>query len=603
MQVSFKGAKMIKHKINEITCQIVESILHKDQQDANVMINQLTIMMYNRHLLQVQEELSSEKLLLPSRVSLVYDRFFNLFKDSDITNMELTIEPFDLKVGFRELDNFKEIQKLFTDFQTRINQTKPTEIDVDSQTYEEQQLKSQSEDEKAMIKQIEKVEVKQVAKRVSFKDRKTKQLIKMNVRLISESINFSLMDDTGLHEYPLINFNISKILANYETETGEDDAANFILKKMGISRHPFQKIEAGLLLESNYFNVDSGSYEPLIEPWTFSYNVNQKTVSSAKKISLKSEEMLNLSVTYGMALALQRLMKKMNQEAASWEDEKKVEEVKVKTKRFTSGRQTSSNRFASGKSKSLNDGEESDDAAGYIFENNLGVAMRVTLENYDSWLEQGISFNEDDKEAAVLNFQEWEEGEQSRVTRLQRDFVSINKYVKKEQNGGKLVENFEDQIMRCDIYIEGYEPVTGVPIEITGLRSYELTVKGELTSKKKKTPKYQNSIVVNIKPEGNKKAISFESQLILTNKTEHEIMIAQVFTSAVQVSKEEMTDKEIEGLVEILKQKNKQTIGGQSGVSIDFNLQDIEIFAPIYANATFKVPLKWFLHEVDIYYR
>jgi hypothetical protein len=33
----------------------------------------------------------------------------------------------------------------------------------------------------------------------------------MNIRLKSESLNFCLMDDTGLHEYPLINFNINKI--------------------------------------------------------------------------------------------------------------------------------------------------------------------------------------------------------------------------------------------------------------------------------------------------------------------------------------------------------------------------------------------------------
>lgn len=492
-------------------------------------------MMYNRHLLQVQEDLTNEKLLLPSRISMVYDKFFNLSKDSDITNIELTIEPFDLKVGFRELENFRDIQTLFTDFQTRINQ--PPEIN-EIQEYE--QL-IEDDAEKELVKNIENQTEKS---RVSFKDRKKKQFIKTNIRLISESINFSLMDDTkNDNEYPLINFNISKILANIEQETGADDAASFILKKMGISKHPYMKLEAGLLLESNYFNIDSGSYEPLIEPWTFSTTIMQKTAASAQVVSLKSDEMLNLCVTYGMAVALKTLQTKMNQKSSQWEDEQKVEEAKAKSRRFTQTRSTSSNRFT--KSKSANDTEnEAEDATGFVFENSLGIAIRITLENFDSWVEQGIKFTEEDKEISVIKFEDWEEGDNSRNIRLMRDLTAINKYVKKEQNGGKLVENFEDQIIRFDIYIDGFEPINGVPIEITGLRSYELIPEGQ-NLKKNKVPKYQNSLIVNIHPEGNKKCISFESQLLFQNKTEFDFHIAQVFMSAAVESKDEMTVEEI----------------------------------------------------------
>jgi len=131
--------------------------------------------------------------------------------------------------------------------------------------YTEQDSQHTSKLDNKLIKEIEKGDV---AKRIKpMKDRKIKQFIKTNIKLISESINFSLMDDTGMHEYPLINFNISKIAANITQETGEDDAVNFILKKMGISANPFMRLEALLVLESNYFNMDSGSYEPLIEPY------------------------------------------------------------------------------------------------------------------------------------------------------------------------------------------------------------------------------------------------------------------------------------------------------------------------------------------------
>lgn len=121
-QISFKGTTEIKHKINEITNQLIASDVIKDQKDANVMVNQLMITMINRHLIRIQDSLTSEKLLLPSRISLWFDKFVNNPKEIDITNIEVTVEPFDMKVGFRELDNFKQLQELMNDFAQRINQ-------------------------------------------------------------------------------------------------------------------------------------------------------------------------------------------------------------------------------------------------------------------------------------------------------------------------------------------------------------------------------------------------------------------------------------------------------------------------------------------------
>ena len=256
--VGYKTTSLVKHRINEILNQLIDSTLHNDQQDASVMISQFMIIMYNRHFLQVQDDLTSEKLLLPSRISMVYDKFFNLSKNSDITNIEMTLEPFDMKVGFRELENFQQIQKVFNDFQESMSKT---EVNVDDAVEIEEQ---QELDEKNIVENMEKEQNTNQQVRVSFKERKLKQLIKMNVKVISESINFALMDDTGKHKYPLINFNISKIVADIEQETGADDAASFILKKIGISKHPCLKLDVGLLLESNYFNISSGSYEPLV---------------------------------------------------------------------------------------------------------------------------------------------------------------------------------------------------------------------------------------------------------------------------------------------------------------------------------------------------
>jgi len=120
-QISFKSTTQTRHKINEITNHLIESVVVKDQKDANVMINQLMITMINRHLIKIQGDLTSEKLLLPSRIGLCFDKFVNNPKEIDITNIEVTIEPFDLKVGFRELDNFKQLQELVNGFVQRIS--------------------------------------------------------------------------------------------------------------------------------------------------------------------------------------------------------------------------------------------------------------------------------------------------------------------------------------------------------------------------------------------------------------------------------------------------------------------------------------------------
>jgi hypothetical protein len=472
--VGFKGSNITRHKINEITNEIIESVVQKDQQDANVVLTQLSISMINRHLLRIQSDLTSEKILLPSRIGLSYDKFLSASNDSDVTNIEVNIEPIDMKVGFRELNNFQELGQVMSDFSVRVTDAMKTEETKDSgihaPNYEQQKSRRELDlREQEMINSLEKSVQADLKSRVSIRDRKTKQFIKMNVKLISESINFSLMDDTGLYEYPLINFNISKIMASVETETGEDDAVNFILKKMGISKHPNLKLDACLLMESNYFNIDSGSYEPLIEPWMFSAIVLQKTKNSGMDVKLSSEEMLNINLTYGMALAVMQIMKKLNQSAGEWEDEQKNEETKQRT---LSQKKSRSNTKGS-KRKTIRLGEEDEEAIGFYFENYLGLSLRITLENHDTWKEQGIELSEEEEETAVIAFQDWEESGERNFRNL-RELNSINKQVKKIQNGGKVVENFEDNIIRYDLYIEGFEPITGVPIEISGRRSYEL---------------------------------------------------------------------------------------------------------------------------------
>jgi len=85
----------------------------------------------------------------------------------------------------------------------------------------------------------------------------------------------------------------------------------------------------------------------------------------------------------------------------------------------------------------------------------------------------------------------------------------------------------EDLILRADIFIEGFDPIWSVPIELSGCRSYELIpsdqnrIKGlVIKDLKGRRSKQLLSVIVNVKPVGNWKYVSIESPLILSNNTE-----------------------------------------------------------------------------------
>lgn len=106
--------------------------------DSSVNVNQLQIYMINRHLLGTASlglvnqsedsgehrfhrgddflEAPIEKMLEPSRISIAYD---NVVKDGGLhtnINASVYVEPFEIKIGFREVDFFKTIEKSAMEF-------------------------------------------------------------------------------------------------------------------------------------------------------------------------------------------------------------------------------------------------------------------------------------------------------------------------------------------------------------------------------------------------------------------------------------------------------------------------------------------------------
>lgn len=611
--VSYKQDQYYKHLKDENSKKVTQEILAMSCEDATVLVNHLTMLMYNRHLQEVQEELTQEKLLLPTRISLMYDKLVKTSKDLEIMNLELIVEPIDLKVGFREIDNFKDIQKLVEDMQEQLNQEEKEE-DENYKAAEkfmtrlsQEELPQASQDILRKFKYGLDENTEPKVKKKYFQNPFMKQIRKMGVKVFVDSINACLMDDTGMNEYPLANINIHSITAMLEIDDSKDDVWTFIIKKLGIPKNPHMKIQANLSLEAYYFNLDSGVYEPVIEPWFLEANLQKIRPKSTMKINVNSPKMLNINLTYGMTLVIKRLLTKIGQSNKDWEDEERIEKLKTyKQKPLTVKRlfnkklmkEDSSSMLAAEQPGPVSPSNEEIDesSSGFIIENNLGIDLKVTIENFKIW-EKDIKFSRKLKDTAQIDFAKI--GNQGKsVFRSINDMHAVNRYVRKHQGKNKPIKEIEDAILRLDLYIEDMQPIEGVPIEIPGLRTYELIPKAE-TEKAYKKHKHHYMLVVDVIQEGTNKLVSFESQIAIENNTEYDMEIGGLSKRANVNKLEEMDEDTLIRLNENDEARPKQNYGLASYI----NFERIAAIDVVKSGAKYKVPIKWVLEETSIFYR
>ena len=172
------------------------------------------------------------------------------------------------------------------------------------------------------------------------------------------------------------------------------------------------------------------------------------------------------------------------------------------------------------------------------------------------------------------------------------------KFFRNKENKTRRIKIIEEALIRIDIFIEGMEPVKGVPIEIIGRKSYELLLKGE-TEKENKKKKYQFAIIVDIFQEGISKIVSFESQVIMTNQTDYDICIAHVLLTDTNRNEEELTDEEIKNS---LKEYEELDLVDPNFKHL-INFKELELFDTVNVGEEFRIPLKWFLMDVSIFYK
>lgn len=230
----------------------------------------------------------------------------------------------------------------------------------------------------------------------------------------------------------------------------------------------------------------------------------------------------------------------------------------------------------------------------------------LTLEDYSLWEERGIDFSSKPqyKNEAVINFSVQENDEGIYFRKLQT-LRAINKYVLKKSGKKELLKHYEDPMIKLDLYVPGMQPVRNIPIEVTGLFSYELNEINENENKNhKKNKEFDYIVIFDISQIAAKKMVSIESQVIFTNHTYLTIQIAHVIISPDNEGEDELTEEQILDAVQWSKHR-RDTIDRNklSEFERNFDYDNLDVFEEVSPNEEFRVPLKWFLKEVAIYYK
>ncbi len=74
----------------------------------------------------------------------------------------------------------------------------------------------------------------------------------------------------------------------------------------------FMNVNAGTKFQVNYYNQRTLAYEPLVEPWAIMVKMEQENPYTEKVMVVRSQQMLNINMTYGMALTLRKIVDKLD---------------------------------------------------------------------------------------------------------------------------------------------------------------------------------------------------------------------------------------------------------------------------------------------------
>lgn len=95
-------------------------------------------------------------------------------------------------------------------------------------------------------------------------------------------------------------------------------------------RGPDFTLNAGFTMQAYYYNLQVAEYEPLLEPWAVEVKIIQDEEASPLNIIINAPKVINLNLTFGMALAVNKFKERMGERGENWENELEIEKLKQK---------------------------------------------------------------------------------------------------------------------------------------------------------------------------------------------------------------------------------------------------------------------------------
>jgi hypothetical protein len=117
---------------------------------------------------------------------------------------------------------------------------------------------------------------------------------RIEVVIVSDALQITLVEDTGLKPVNLIHNELSNLNALY------------------ISVNNGFRFQLETIMVCNYFNLMNAAWEPLLEDWSFKILAKQVSPTERLECSFISEETININITYSMAETIATLLRKFH---------------------------------------------------------------------------------------------------------------------------------------------------------------------------------------------------------------------------------------------------------------------------------------------------
>lgn len=348
---------------DKATNNLVIQNYHKKNMFVNMMLFNIDFDMYNVTNEQILFNLLNEKILSNSRITLFIKSFLLPEKKSEIMTVDVKLEPITMIIGFRQVRILKDLMEIMNNSlnsTTKDNNNKAKEDEYFTQKPESKQKNDQidlktkaelshekllnisehnSEDEHKNKKEISQYE-DALSKKISKIDKKIENQIKyntalfnqlMDVNVIFEKATIKLIDNTGDYEKPLTMIELSKITLKQISNSNPYDVDNMCqaIVEMISERKPenlnicnlYSFMDAYFSIEMCSFNERVSDWEPILEPWSGNFRIEQIDKITRKKMEFRSDFIMNFNLSVQSVEVLNSILKKINQNESNWKKE------------------------------------------------------------------------------------------------------------------------------------------------------------------------------------------------------------------------------------------------------------------------------------------